>query len=444
MQTFTTRTAGTRVVFGATSRALLKNHLISMGLRQALMLCTPTTTTLASDTESRLGEISVGLVSDGAGSVGFDEAVRRTRASAHAHGADALVVMGGGSTLDVGKSVALAEGLTLIAIPTTYSGSEMTNVYRTTAADGRTILARDDRCRPKLCIFDSALSAGLPLSTSVASAFSAVSNAVEALWLDGVDPITLLVAEESVRLIASALPTLNADPTSAVARDQLLLGAYLSGCALHEGPISVGRCLVTLLERQSESAETDSVISHANASTVLLPHLIDFNARFFEPTIRFRTTQRVFEYDEGDEEEELENVPPSSSSSTTTATATAAAAAAAAAAVEARRVGEVRQPRGLNSSALSCLARALCVQRDEVIAEVNRLRQLVGGVTSLRDLGMDETSLDELTEDAIALQSSSTFVTSYSARPLRFASLRRLVYEAHEGAFPSEGAGGLQ
>ena len=445
-KSFLTVHQGIQVVYGHASRALLKNHLVARGWRQALVVCTPVCSEQAAQTESRLGELSVGLVSDGGAKVEFEESVRRTRASVSAHSADVLVALGGGSVIDVGKAVALLEDLPLVAIPTTYSGSEMTNVYRSTAEDGRTLLGRDDRCRPQLCIFDSSLSANLPLSTSVSSAFSAVSNAVEALWAEGSDPITLLVAEEAVRLIAGALPALADDPADAAARDALLLGAYLSGCALHEGPISVGRCLGTLLEKRKFSGAGDSFMSHADAATVLLPHLVDFNARSFEPSIRFRTTSsRAFaalpEYDQhsgggggggrASEESDADGAGVESGAEYDGA--------------EGGGWGEASaQQYSSATSALDRLARALLVERDEVVAELVRLRGLVRGPSALRDLGLATDSLDDLTEQVIELQSSSTHTTSFATRPLRFPSLRRLLHEAHAGAFPSDGAGSMQ
>jgi maleylacetate reductase len=453
---FQTVHQGCHVVYGHASRALLKNHLVSRGWRHALVVCTPVCSEQAARTESRLGELSVGLVSDGGDAVHFEESVRRTRASVSAHSADVLIALGGGSVIDVGKSVALLEDLPLVAIPTTYSGSEMTNVHRMTADGGRTLLARDDRCRPQLCIFDSSLSADLPLATSVSSAFSAVSNAVEALWAEGADPITLLVAEEAVRLIASALPTLADDPADAAARDALLLGAYLSGCALHEGPVSVGRCLGTLLEKRKFSGAGDSFMSHADAATVLLPHLVDFNARSFEPSIRFRTTSsRAFAaLPEHDQQHSVSGDGRASADSSDADGATFRGAVGGVGGVGGAAYGGAEQG-GLGgeesvqqyssaASALDRLARALLVERNEVVAELVRLRGLVRGPSALRDLGLAGDSLDDLTEQVIELQSSSTHIASFATRPLRFPSLRRLLHDAHAGAFPSDGAGSMQ
>ena len=58
-------------------------------------------------------------------------------------GADGIVTIGGGSATGLGKAVAVVTGLPLVAVPTTYAGSEATTVYGVTGAHKRT--ARDVR-----------------------------------------------------------------------------------------------------------------------------------------------------------------------------------------------------------------------------------------------------------------------------------------------------------
>src|SRR6185369_9875002 len=74
------------------------------------------------------------------------EVAERARNQAAAHRVDALVCIGGGSTTGVAKAVALTTGLPIVAVPTTYAGSEATNVWglteharKTTGTDPRVL-----------------------------------------------------------------------------------------------------------------------------------------------------------------------------------------------------------------------------------------------------------------------------------------------------------------
>ena len=120
-------------------------------------------------------------------------------------GADCCISVGGGSTTGLGKAIALTSGLPVIAVPTTYSGSEMTAILGMTEGGMKKTL-RDPKVLPKTVIYDPALTLGLPVQISAASGMNAIAHCVEALYAADGNPINALQAEEGIRAMAAALP----------------------------------------------------------------------------------------------------------------------------------------------------------------------------------------------------------------------------------------------
>ena len=104
------------------------------------------------------------------------ETAREARAVAQQLGADCAVAIGGGSTTGLGKAIALDSGLPIVAIPTTYAGSEMTTIYGITEA-GLKKTGRDARVLPRTVIYDPELTLSLPVALSITSGINAMAHA---------------------------------------------------------------------------------------------------------------------------------------------------------------------------------------------------------------------------------------------------------------------------
>src|SRR2546429_454078 len=128
------------------------------------------------------------------------ELADRARAAAAEAGADVVVTVGGGSATGLAKAVALTTGVPIVAVPTTYAGSEMTPIYGLTGQHKQT--GRSLRVLPKTVIYDPALTTGLPPSVTGPSALNAIAHCVEALYGPGHNPITSLMAVEGIAAIA--------------------------------------------------------------------------------------------------------------------------------------------------------------------------------------------------------------------------------------------------
>jgi alcohol dehydrogenase class IV len=189
--------------------------------------------------------------------------VRRLRA-------DCCVAVGGGSTIGLAKAIALALEIPIVAIPTTYAGSEMTSIWGLTEG-GLKKIGRDRRVLPKTVIYDPALTVNLPASVSGPSGTNAIAHCVEALYAPDSNPIISLMAEEGIRALAESLPVVVREPGNLEARSRALYGAWLAGSAL--GAVSMG-----LHHKLCHTLGGTYNLPHAEVHTVLLSHATRYNA----------------------------------------------------------------------------------------------------------------------------------------------------------------------
>jgi alcohol dehydrogenase class IV len=180
----------------------------------------------------------------------------------------------------LGKAVARRDGLPLVVVPTTYSGSEMTPVWGETSG-GVKRTGHDPAVLPASVVYDPELTTSLPVATSVTSGMNAMAHAVEALYAPDASPIPSLLAEESVRALAEALPALAERPDDLDARARALYGAWLAGSCLAVTTTGLHHKLAHVLGGSFDlpHAETHTVLlPHAETHTVLLPHVLTYNA----------------------------------------------------------------------------------------------------------------------------------------------------------------------
>lgn len=194
----------------------------------------------------------------------------RAREAATAAGIDAVVCVGGGSSTGLAKAIALSHRVPIIAVPTTYAGSEQTTIYGLTGGRHKQT-GKDPAVLPRVVVYDPELTVGLPQNVTGPSAFNALAHSVEALWAPGCNPVTTAIALEGVRAIHASLPTVMAHPADVDARGRLLVGAALSGMALGATSAGLHHKICHVLGGMFD-------LVHADAHSVVLSHVIAFNA----------------------------------------------------------------------------------------------------------------------------------------------------------------------
>src|SRR5579883_2656335 len=175
MHNFTYTQLPSRVIFGVGSFDRLAEEVARLGAGKAIVLSLPEQRDLAEEATGRLGERAAGIFAEAVMHVPIETA-RAARAEAKRLGGDCAVAIGGGSTTGLGKAIALESGLPIIAVPTTYAGSEMTPIFGLTEG-GLKKTGRDPRVLPKTVIYDPALTVSLPLGMTVTSGMNAIAHA---------------------------------------------------------------------------------------------------------------------------------------------------------------------------------------------------------------------------------------------------------------------------
>lgn len=194
---------------------------------------------------------------------------REAQSKAVDYNVDLLVCVGGGSATGLAKAIALETGLPIIAVPTTYSGSEATNVWGLTDQQRKTT-GVDDSVLPTTVIYDATLTATLPTELAVASGLNAVAHCIDAMWGPRADPINQALAAEGLTALVTGLggaPNGAFEPTS---REHLLLGTYLSGVAFASAGSGLHHKLCHVLGGTFD-------LPHAQTHATLLPYVVAFN-----------------------------------------------------------------------------------------------------------------------------------------------------------------------
>jgi maleylacetate reductase len=257
------------VIFGAGSLEKLPEEIDKLGATRALVLCTREQRGMGAEIAARMGARSAGVFDRAVMHVPLEVAEAARDAARRLH-ADCCVAIGGGSTTGLAKAIALTSELPILAIPTTYAGSEMTPIWGLTEG-GVKKTGRDVRVLPKTVIYDPALTTSLPVALSVTSGINAIAHCVEALYSRDANPIISLIAEEGIRALAGGLPEVADQPGNMDARSRALYGAWLGG-------VSLGAVGMALHHKLCHTLGGTFNLPHAETHTVVLPHAVAYNA----------------------------------------------------------------------------------------------------------------------------------------------------------------------
>jgi maleylacetate reductase len=197
------------------------------------------------------------------------EVAERGRAVAATHHVDLLLCVGGGSTTGLAKAVALTTGLPIVAVPTTYAGSEATDVWGLTEGGTKTT-GVDGRVLPRAVVYDATLMLTLPVPTSVSSALNALAHCVDAMWGPRADLIDQSLALEGIRGLATGLPRVVEEPMDVHGREQTLYGAYLAAVAFASAGSGLHHKICHVLGGMF-------ALPHAETHAVVLPHVLALN-----------------------------------------------------------------------------------------------------------------------------------------------------------------------
>ncbi len=257
-----------RVIFGAGSLGSVGVEIERLGSTKALVLTTPNQHALGERVAALLGDRAAGIYPLAVMHVPIAVA-EAARAEAARLGADCAVAVGGGSTIGLGKAMALTSSMPILAIPTTYAGSEMTPIWGLTQ-DGEKRTGRDARVLPRTVIYDAELTLSLPPALSATSGMNAIAHSVEALYAETANPIVSMMAEASIAALADALPRIVADPTDLAARERAQYGCWLAGVCL-------GAVGMALHHKLCHTLGGAFGLPHSDLHTIVVAHAVAYN-----------------------------------------------------------------------------------------------------------------------------------------------------------------------
>ena len=256
-----------RIVFAAGALARLSEEAARLGINRTLVIGTP-------GGGARLGKEVMDVLGTRAADLHAHAVVHVPKpvaeaglAAARAAGADGLVAAGGGAAIGLAKIIARDLALPILALPTTYSGSEATAIWG--MSDGeRKFTGKDARVLPRTIVYDPDLTLALPPAVSAASAMNAIAHCVEALWVPDRTPFLMALASDAARRFAENLPRVIADGGDRQARGECLVAAWLAGTVLASG---------TGLQHKLAHVLGGLGLPHAETHAIVLPHVTRFN-----------------------------------------------------------------------------------------------------------------------------------------------------------------------
>jgi alcohol dehydrogenase class IV len=277
-----------QLIFGAGAVKRVGDLLKALGVRRVLLVTTAGRN--ESDDGARvraaLGPALTSTFAEVASHVPVP-LVQQAMQQARRDAVDAVVSFGGGSCADLGKAVCFfteqeagtpgasfadRPALPHVAIPTTYSGAELTGFFgmtdpaarQKTGAGGPTIT-------PIGAIYDAELTLSTPPRVSAETGMNALAHCVEVVYSPQRTPEAEAIGWAGARRIVNALPLVVDDPGDVDVRASMLEGAALAGRALHNGTMGVHHGLSQLVGGRTG-------IPHGLANAVILPHAMRYNA----------------------------------------------------------------------------------------------------------------------------------------------------------------------
>jgi maleylacetate reductase len=256
-----------RVVFAPGAVARVADEAARLGMNRALVIATP-------GSGARLGQRLVDILGPRAAALHAQAVVHVPKAvadaglaAARATQADGLVAGGGGAAIGLAKIIARDLALPILAVPTTYSGSEATPIWGMSEGE-RKFTGKDVAVLPRVIVYDPDLTLALPAPVSAASAMNAIAHCVEGLWVADRTPYLIALAIDAARRFGAHLPRVIADGNDREARGECLVAAWLAGVVLTAG---------TALQHKLAHVLGGLGLPHAETHAIILPHVTRFN-----------------------------------------------------------------------------------------------------------------------------------------------------------------------
>lgn len=266
----------TRVVFGPGKRSEIPAEVERLDAERVLLIGDEGADAAGREIAQALGARLAGTFSEVVSHVPV-EVVERAVTAATSAGADLLLTVGGGSAVGIAKAIARQFGVRILAVPTTYAGSEMTPIWGITE-NRRKTTGRDRQVVPVTVVYDPELTVTLSPEVTANSGMNALAHLVEGMYSPAASPVSQLTAREGISALVAGLPRVIADPADINARSLTLYGAWLGSWLLGTTTMGVHHTVCHVIGGLGAP--------HAQTHAAVLPYVALFNSRAAEPAMR--------------------------------------------------------------------------------------------------------------------------------------------------------------
>jgi len=287
-----------RAIFGVGCAATLGEQAKSLGARKVLLVTDKVIRRKTENVDNALANLRAqGIAAEVFDDVEHDPLVATAQRSveyARAFQPDAVVGLGGGSSLDIAKATAvfLTNGATplsqmwgvenipqpalpLILLPTTGgTGSEasrhcvLTDIEPDGSHKKKSIVS--SKIIARVAIIDPSLMVTAPPALTAATGMDALTHAIETYVSREAQPLTDPLALEAVRLISQYLRRATANGQDIEARSGMANAAYMAGLAFSNGQLGIVHAVAMVLGSRFN-------IPHGVANALMLPYVMEFN-----------------------------------------------------------------------------------------------------------------------------------------------------------------------
>jgi alcohol dehydrogenase len=282
-----------RIVFGAGAADQIGKHTQETGKHRALLVTDPglAKAGLAAMIGDRLkAEGFEVAIFDGVEANPTDKNVAAGAARLRDFGDAAVVALGGGSSMDCAKAIALLArndghpreysygckpkqpGAPVVAIPTTAGTGSETNLVGviTDTEQNRKLYVAHPSVQPRVAVLDPKLTIGLPAYPTATCGFDVLTHAIEAYTSRAANPYADGMALQAVKMAWANLPRAFADGTDLEARSQMLLASAMAAIAFNVVGLGAAHGTGHPISARFHTA-------HGQTLATMLPHVMRFN-----------------------------------------------------------------------------------------------------------------------------------------------------------------------
>ena len=273
---FTHQSFATKVYFGKNQLQKINDVVTELGGKRLFVISSSRTKYIVDELIRSSGEKNVFHYSNIVQHVP-KETVDEASALAKEEQSNLIVAIGGGSAIGLAKGLALSTHLPILAVPSTYAGSEMTHVYGISSGGVKTV-GRNLAVLPRSVIYDPSLTERMPLFLAATSSMNAMAHLIEALYAHDTNPITYQNSLMGIKFLKTGMEQLISEKTLVNANENLQFGAYLGGKSLCEVSMS-------LHHKAAHVLGGSFGMDHSKLHTVLLPYVLEFQLQALPKSI---------------------------------------------------------------------------------------------------------------------------------------------------------------